>query len=259
MDLSNLIGSFPDGGDPGSTESTDPNPGDGIEGGTPPAESQGSQQPGTEAPSQDPDPSGKPQPKQEPQDVFDKRNAAFAQMRVENNQYRGLMTRVAQLVGLQNVGSPDELFNALTDHIRNLEARQHNVPVELLTRMEQSEQRTAQLEQERLRDQATLGFQHLKDTYGLNNDELLAFAKQLEEANKNPFVEPIDLIQEYRMLNYDALLAKEVEKKVQEVLALQGHAATHSTTPGQARGKGASTEQKVTTIQGVRDVIAGLK
>lgn len=244
-----LSGFNPEGNPP-----QDPPPVEPEEGATPPEDSEGT--PPDEGGSKEGDDN-----KQKPEDVFKstKQNEAFARMRVENNQYRGVLTRLASLMGVTEVSDPNVLIEAITVRLREQEAKAHQVPAEFLARIEQAEQRAAQYEQDRLRDQALLGFQKLKDTYQLDDVSLQAFAKQLDEAGVNPFVEPIDLVQEYKLRNYDTLMADAIDKAVQAALAQKNHTSSHSTEPGRAKGKGDQQGKKIDTVQGLTDLMADLK
>ena len=82
-----------------------------------------------------------------------------------------------------------------------------------------------------------LGFQKVKNEYNLSNEDLNNFAEQLAAKNINPFSgDRVDLLKEYRMLNFDKLLAQAKEAGRQEEIARSLKAKQNSTTPLKTTG-----------------------
>lgn len=193
-----------------------------------------------------------------PDKVFDSpANRAFAQMRTENAKMAGIMSRLGGILGLDKNTPPEQLLETLTQRLMATEAQQHNVPLEVYQRLEQAEQIRQQSEQAMLHQQATLAFQNVKTTYGLTDAQLRDFAQQLHDAGKNPFLQPMDLVTEYRNINFDKILAAERERAVQEALARQTKAATQSTTPPAATGRPAEPPTRIDTVAGLNAILSG--
>lgn len=185
----------------------------------------------------------------------DKAGHAFAQMRVQNAQLLGLLSKIAKATGIEYTDNNDLLAKLNDDSIAKLAAKQ-NVPVELLKRMEQLEQRDLASRQEKIQQAAFLGFQQVKDTYDLTEDELRAFALELDAAGKNPFEQPIDLVTEYKLTHFDDIVTKKANAAVQAALAKSSAADKHSSKPNSANGKPDSGKpDKVSTVAGLNSIL----
>lgn len=185
----------------------------------------------------------------------DKAAHAFAQMRIQNNQLLTLLSKIAKATGIEYTDTNDLLAKLDDDSITKIAAKQ-NVPVELLKRMEQLEQRELMAQREKLQQAAFLGFQKVKDTYDLTEDELRAFALELDEAGKNPFEQHIDLVTEYKLTHFDDIVTKKVNAAVQAALAKSSAADKHSSKPNNANGKPDSGKpEKISTIAGLNSIL----
>lgn len=243
---------FAEAGDDGGAEQLD-NLLKGLDGGTPTEPTEPTEPTNPTVPPIDGD-----DPKQiaPPTTKPDKANAAFAALRSQNTQYKTLINKVATSLGI-DFKDEQELIEKLNDDALSKMAQKQNVPVELLKKMESLEADSAAFKQEQLKSAALIGFQKVKDTYKLTDDELTAFAIQLDENNLNPFVSPVDMMKEYRNLNFDSILQKEIEAAVQEALKRDSAANNHSSKPnpkGAPPKTGASSEE-VTTVKGLNDLL----
>lgn len=206
------------------------------------------------------EPSEPPAPTEPPADPpepskDDKANYAFGAMRKQISDYEQLLTKVAQATGIE-FSNPQELVNKLSDDALSKLAQKQNVPVELLQRMETLEQVNKQFESERLKQEAFTGFQAVASKYNLSQEELNAFAIQLDEAQMNPFEKQVDLIKEYTSRNADSIIQKAVQQAVQEALTRDSAANTHSSTPNQAQGNQGQSDDKISTIQGLNELLS---
>ena len=77
------------------------------------------------------------QPQQNYEDVFgtSKANAAFAKMRTQNKQMQQTLSRLGGMLGVESE-DPDALINALTGKMQEFEAKQTQIPLALLHRLE---------------------------------------------------------------------------------------------------------------------------
>lgn len=188
-----------------------------------------------------------PQADPEPQFVGGKQNQAFAQMRTQNKMLQDTLAQIGQALGIQ-AQKPDELVSAITQKVLQFQSQENNIPVEVLQELEEARQLKAQHEQETHRNNALLSFQKVKDTFALDNNALNEFADQLAAAGKNPFADPLDLVQEYRMLNFDKILAAERAKAIAEEQARLNKVASHSSTPVKATGVPSQPAVTVTSV-----------
>jgi len=188
----------------------------------------------------------------------DKRNFAFGKMRTEINQLTDLLGKVAKANGVEYTDSKDLVAKLNDDAIQKMAQRQ-NVPVELLQEIEALRQDSAQLKAQQRRDAAAIGFQQVMDTYKLTQEELKAFAVELDNAGKNPFEQPIDLMAEYKMMHYDDILQAAVKSAVEEALKKDSAATQSSSTPAQQQGGTGGEQQKITTVAGLTALLNDVK
>lgn len=200
------------------------------------------------------EPEGQPQKPTEE----DKRNFAFGKMRTEINQLTELLGKVAKANGVDYTDSKDLVAKLSDDAIQKMAQRQ-NVPVELLQEIEALRQDSAQLKAQQRRDAAAIGFQQVMDTYNLTQEELKAFAVELDNAGKNPFEQPVDLMAEYKIMHYDDILQAAVKKAVEEALKKDSAANQSSSTPAQQQGGSGGETQKITTVAGLTALLNDVK
>lgn len=248
------------------------NDGDGVSTGTePPASgmqqldtmlSQMSQQQTTQTP-QPPDTSGQQAAQQTEQTTAteqhqqtpeDKSNFAFGQMRVKISTLEGLLGKVAKASGIEYTDAND-LLTKLNDDAINKLAQRQNVPVELLRRMEELEQNSNAYKQQQIQNAAAVGFQTIMTDYSLTQEELKAFALELDKVGKNPFAQPIDIVAEYKLMHYDDIINKRVEAAVQAALTKSNVADQNSSTPNTQQGQGGGADNKITTISGLNALL----
>lgn len=216
------------------------------------------EEPAVEEPTPEPEPTL--EEKQEPQsNKVDQKQYAFAELRTQNAQLLGVLGKLAKAHGIEYKDN-NELLSKLSDDAVTKLAEKQNVPVELLQRMERLEQIEQLYQADQLKTQAFAGFQKVKDTYNLSEDELKTFAQELDQAGKNPFMQAIDLENEYRSRHLDDIVQKRVQAAVQEALARSNAADKHSTTPSQIVGApDTGSTEKITTIAGLNNMLSELK
>lgn len=232
---------------------------DSMESGTPPeTPPAGNDSQGDNADADSNDSDGGQQPSAQKPSDEDKRNFAFGKMRTEINQLTELLGKVAKANGVDYSDSKDLVAKLNDDAIQKMAQRQ-NVPVELLQEIEALRQDSAQLKAQQRRDAAAIGFQQVMDTYKLTQDELKAFAVELDNAGKNPFEQPIDLMAEYKIMHYDDILQAAVKSAVEEALKKDSAATQSSSTPAQQQGGNGGENQKITTVAGLTALLNDAK
>lgn len=164
-------------------------------------------------------------------------NDAFARLRTQNAQYEKTLKGVATVLGIdaKDVNTED-LLKVLQDKVVNEQAKQQNVPPELLKRLNSLEQDKQDRELRDLRTQAFLGFQRVKDKFNLTDDALQDFASELQLDGINPFETPINLETAYIQKHFNDLIAAAKEQGIQEEQARANKASTNSSTPATKRG-----------------------
>jgi hypothetical protein len=188
-------------------------------------------------------------------------NQAFAQMRINNRKMQNALAAVLQQHGLDPAlaSNPDQLIQDAENARLEEEAKKQKVPTELLKRLSQLEQANLVNEQKRLSDAALAGFQAVKTKYNLDNKDISAFAKQLQDAGTNPFEQEMDLDLHYRLHNLDKIIAAESQKAVEEALRNQSAAKQHSTAPSTTQGKELTGTEQIDTMAKFDRFIQSLK
>lgn len=208
------------------------------------------------------EPETQDEPEQKPKETTqtpNKQEFAFAQMRAQNTQLFGLLAKVAQATGVEFKDN-NELLAKLNDDALGKIAKTQNVPVELLKRMEMLESTGKLYEAQQLQGKALSGFQKVKDTYGLTDDELRNFAAELDTGGKNPFLTAVDLETEYRLAHFQDIVKKETQKAVEAALKKSNAADRHSSTPSNAQGKpDTGNSAKITTVAGLDSLLNDMK
>lgn len=184
----------------------------------------------------------------------DKQNFAFGQMRTQITDLTNLLGRIASANGIEYANNKDLLAKLNDDTISKMAQRQ-NVPVELLKEVEALRQDSQAFKAQQLRDAAALGFQNLVNTYGLSQQQLQDFAVELDARGKNPFTQNVDLLNEYKVMHFDDIVAAKVDKAVKEALAKSGAADQHSSTPGNKQGSNGGGEEKISTVAGLTSLL----
>jgi len=203
---------------------------------TPPVESEpnSGETKGDPAPT-DPEPT---EPETKPEPAPTPANKAFAEMRVKTQKYEKILKSLGNLLGAQDVNDPDVILNLVQEKVLQAQAKQQNIPVELLQKLDLLEAESQARQKDALTQQALIGFQNVKNQFGLDDKGLDAFADELAQKGINPFAQQIDLVKVYRDFHFEDIIAKEVQKAVEAERQRALKAATESTTPGSTTGVG---------------------
>lgn len=195
----------------------------------------------------------------EPGNLFGtgKQNAAFADMRTKNKAYEKALLKIGQSLGI-NSADPEVLIPALERKVNEHQAETTGVPLDMLEKMDALTRDAEKRDAETMASEATRGFQRVKDEFKLGNKDLSDFAAQLRDAGMNPFVTPMDLVKEYRSLNFEKILAKAKDDAIAEAAKLQQHGQNNSTQPNTAAPAAAPGSAKsVTTVSALEALMQG--
>lgn len=190
--------------------------------------------PGDPAPT-DPEPT---EPETKPEPAPTPANKAFAEMRVKTQKYEKTLKSLGNLLGAQDINDPDAILNLVQEKVLQAQAKQQNIPVELLQKLDLLEAESQARQKDALTQQALISFQNVKNQFGLDDKGLDAFADELAQHGINPFAQQIDLVKVYRDFHFQDIVAKEVQKAVEAERQRALKAATESTTPGSNKGVG---------------------
>ena len=229
-------------------QNSDDNQDNSTEGANPGTDDQGSNN--DQGDSNDGDNSGDNQGNQTKQNNTqdNKQHQAFAAMRVELSQKNKMLEDVATVLGLdpKSKDSMDQLQTKLTEAL----AKKQGIPVETLERLNRLEQMEQQRNVEQIRNNAFTGFQRVKTQFGLNDNQLQEFANELVADGKNPFLQSLDLVTEYKLRNFDRLLEQARNQGSQAEIERAAKAQNNASTPGNKKGGTADQEpDKITTVK----------
>lgn len=174
-----------------------------------------------------------------------KQNKAFAEMRIKNKDYEQFLMQMALAANL-NVKNAQEAKNVLSEKMQQIVAKQKNMDPQVLKELEESRRRISEMESARLKEHTLTDFARLKTLHGLSDSDLGKFADLLISKNKNPFEQEMDLVNEYRLLNFDKLIEQAREEGRQEEIARSTKAQTSSTNPGNQRAATENTGEPKT-------------
>jgi len=180
----------------------------------------------------------------------DKAQQAFIHMRKQNKQYADTFKGIAELVGVEGDLSDEQaLLTALQEKVTENEAKKNHIPVDVLQRLKQLEERDAEYTALQNQQKAALGFETVKKDYGLDQTALNEFASTLVKSGKDPFDPSIDLVAEYKLLHFEDILAKQVQEAVAAEQQRAASASEGSSTPGNTNGGNTNTESKKINTQ----------
>lgn len=180
-----------------------------------------------------------------------KASEVFAKMRVENTKYERTFKDLLGLLGVDTANAKvEDLNQLLQDKVLEAKAEKEKVPMELLKKLDILEQDRQSRELADVRTQALVGFQKVKDRFGLDDEGLKDFAVELRADGVDPFVtRNIDLESVYIKKHFEDLLKAAEQKGIQSEQARAAKAG-NSSTPNLKKGKEdtAVDDQKVDTI-----------
>ena len=183
-----------------------------------------------------------------------RQNAAFAQMRTENSALRKMVGDIAGVLGIDPNTPQDQMQHAVQDAIIKAQAKKQGMDPVVLQKIAQLEQYKEANERQSLSNKALMGFQAVKNQFNLSDKDVDAFADQLMRDGVNPFTRNVDLVSEYKLRNFDALIEAATQKGAAQEAQRQANVAAHSSQPNNTSGgsAGANDEpEKITSVAGL--------
>ena len=180
-----------------------------------------------------------------------KAQQAFIHLRQQNQRYGNMLKSIAQMLEIdpKNLGD-DQLLSALQEKVNANAAKAQNVPVELINRLQQLEERDREYSLRTRQSEVENAFRSVQSKFNLTAEQLLQFSEDLVKAGKNPVQADIDMVAEYRNMHFDELMNDAVAKAVAAEQARAAKAASQSSTPDPSRGKSSGEDgDKINTQQ----------
>ncbi len=172
----------------------------------------------------------------EPEAKFNKQNQAFAQMRVQTKEYESIIMDLAKLTGT-NVNNIDEAKQLLLKATQEAQAKAQKVDPAILAELSEKDRALKEMQAQQLRTEAITGFAKIKTLHGLSDAELGTFADALLEQKKNPFEQKLDLVSEYRLMNFDALIQKASDAAAKAAVERYKKGQDAGSNPGTVQGQ----------------------
>ena len=178
-----------------------------------------------------------------------KANNAFAEMRVANRKQKELLGKVASVLGLNtNKLSENDLLTAVENAVVKAQSKQQGIPESVLQRLNTLEA----VNQKYNRDQAYLaagrGIQQIKAEFGATQKDLEGFMASLASEGINPFETPVNLVNEYKIRNFDKIVNAKVEAAVMAEQKRAAKATEHGTTPNNSKSASSTEEKPVNSL-----------
>lgn len=182
-------------------------------------------------------------------------NRAFAQMRMQLSKYDKTIKELAKALGIEE-SDPNKLSDNLIQMAQTKLAKEQNVPVELYRELESTKEQLAIIQMQQNESLAVDKLMKVKETYGLSQDELIQFAKELDEDNISLAANPnIDAEYEYYKRNREKLEEKRIAAAVEEALKNASKADSQSSTPSKLKGKGDTGEAKIDNVSALNEFL----
>ena len=222
-------------------EETVENPSDGQESEETPAEDE---QKGEETPAED-----KKQSKQ---------NYAFAEQRLRIKKQDDFIKNIGKLIGMDSNSSLDDIQERVKEALLAKEAKEQNIPVDILKRLDKYESALQENAQIKLEKKVTESFTDLIEEHGLTKEQVDEFTQYLIDNGKNPMADAnVDIHAEYLKLHYKDMVAAAVQEAINKEHARQKK-VEDSSASGVPKGNSDKSEKKVESVKDLDDIFSGM-
>lgn len=140
-----------------------------------------------------------------------KRNQAFRDLRQQNEEfkkYADFIQRLAEDSGVK----PEEILSRYQEKQMEEQAEKQGVPVEHLKKLNDTESRLAQLEEQLFAERFNTQVDSVVAKYGNDENLIKNTFEYMHQAGIDPKVQQIDFEKLYRAANLDSIIEKEVAK-----------------------------------------------
>lgn len=167
---------------------------------------------------------------------------AFAEMRSTINKYSRVFKQLQPMMG---VNSEDEVIERLLDAGLNVQARNQNVDPEILKRMQTLEEQNLMMMSEQRHKALVESFGLLQKDFNLTNEEVVNFARELDNKQIDVMKLGVDLSTLYRGMHHEAIVKKQIETEKQKWITSNNAA---NSAPGVNTSTGKKNNQGKTEI-----------
>lgn len=213
---------------------------------------------------EDPKPEDKPAgdpPTEDPKPAEDRTTRAFAEMRIQNNQYKKTLGTLASILKIDSNLPPEQMAQQIQNTLSGVLAKQTGVPAEMIQRLDQLEEINNKYQQERLYSKSQTELIDIRDRYKLDDKQVEDFMGELLKDGKNPLLQEIDLMQEYVNRHHEDITKRAVEDAIRAEQQRAAAAATNGTTPPAGTGGNPSIPDgtKISSVKDLDALFNGLK
>lgn len=140
-------------------------------------------------------------------------NYAFAELRKTNKVQANLIKDLGKAIGMDTNASVEDITAKVKELILEKQSKDSNIPIDTLRELEGLRQIVQENNELKIQNKVQAALSDLASKYSIDDDNLLAFAKELDENGRNPFVnENIDIESEYLKTHWQDIIKKEVDK-----------------------------------------------
>ena len=133
----------------------------------------------------------------------------FYNMRQEQKAHKAFIQTLGKALGIDSKADEQTIMSTIQDMIIQKEAKDNNIPVELLEKINKLENALQANESEKYEVQIQEDLAALGEKFDLDQDAMEEFLFALAENGKNPLeVQGIDLEAEYLKMHYEDLITK---------------------------------------------------
>lgn len=187
-----------------------------------------------------------------------KQNYAFAQQRQQLKARENLIKDLGKLVGMEG-SSVDDIADKIKESLLKKQAKEQNVSVDLLRRLERAEAIIQDNEKLKLERDVQNAFADLIEEHDLSKEQIDEFTQYLIANDKNPMEgKEVDLKAEYLKLHWKDMLASEVTKAVEKEKARQEKVAKKAGSKADGTGSRSSSDEKITSVKALDDLFNGM-
>lgn len=187
-----------------------------------------------------------------------KQNYAFAQQRQQIKEHNDFIRTIGKLIGFDENASPEDIKAKVKDVLIEKEAKDQNISVELMRRLDKAEEVIQENQRIKLENKVTGEFADLIEEYSLDKEDIDAFTQHLIEEGKNPLLdERVDIKAEYLKLHYQDLIDAAVKAALAKEEARQKKVEEKAAS-GVSKGAADKGDSKVNSVKELDDLFAGI-
>ena len=187
-----------------------------------------------------------------------KQNYAFAEQRLRIKKQDDFIKNIGKLIGMDASSSLDDIQEKVKEALLAKEAKEQNIPVDILKRLERAESLIQENDQIKLEKKVTESFTDLIEEHSLSKEDVDAFTQYLIDNDKNPMLDAnVDIHAEYLKLHYKDMVNAAVQEAVAKEQARQKK-VENSSASGVPKSNSDKSEKKVESVKDLDDIFAGM-